>query len=198
MIGNDVVDLADPETQPQQLHPRFDERILSPEERQRLRDSDNPHILRWILWAAKEASYKRGRKLYSELIFSPRRFETRPSPCGHIEVHHPRFKSTVQLEQNGQHVHAIANPCHKQGRGITTALVQLRHEAVGKPSQQTRLFACQYLASYLQLDMRRLRIVTEEKIPYLIGPNRQILGDLSFSHHGRFLALAFQPSSRTR
>ena len=32
MIGNDVVDLADPDADPGRLHPRFDGRVFDPSE----------------------------------------------------------------------------------------------------------------------------------------------------------------------
>ncbi len=62
-IGNDVVDLSDPETRQQGLHPRFDERVFDPRERALLGDSDSPHVLRWAFWAAKESAYKALKRL---------------------------------------------------------------------------------------------------------------------------------------
>ena len=59
MIGNDIVDLRDPEVQPGASHPRFDRRVFAPEERSALAASGARERLRWILWAAKEAGRKR-------------------------------------------------------------------------------------------------------------------------------------------
>ena len=42
MIGNDVVDLSDPESAPAALHPRFDARAFCEAERERLAASRDP------------------------------------------------------------------------------------------------------------------------------------------------------------
>ena len=49
MLGNDVVDLGDPECREARLHPRFDARVFTPEERTALRGSDAPARLPQIL-----------------------------------------------------------------------------------------------------------------------------------------------------
>ena len=63
LVGNDVVDLHDPQSQPEALHPRFDARVFSLGEREALGASSSPHSLRWSLWAAKESAYKLAKKL---------------------------------------------------------------------------------------------------------------------------------------
>ena len=63
MIGNDVVDLEDPETRPETFRPRFDERVFDPVERRAIAHDPRPHARRWAHWAAKEAAYKLARQL---------------------------------------------------------------------------------------------------------------------------------------
>ncbi len=62
MIGNDVVDLADPEATEKGLNPRFDERVFSFIERRQLGASKERHLLRWTMWAAKESAYKLAKR----------------------------------------------------------------------------------------------------------------------------------------
>ena len=81
MVGNDVVDLLDPDSDPATLNPRFDERVLHPEEsrhaeERRAFDGEPARALRWRLWAAKEAAYKAVKQIRPETVFSPRRFRT--------------------------------------------------------------------------------------------------------------------------
>lgn len=196
MIGNDVVDLADPETR--QLHPRFDRRILSESELQRLKRSADSHSLRWTLWAAKEASYKRGRKLMPDLVFSPCRFETHITDSADIVVKHPRFSSRVQFELTDDYVHAVALPLEdgdpaKAAPDLKLAVVRCPQPANCSASQKIRQFARQTLAEHLQVHQQHTRIITRQKIPHLTDEHQNILGDLSLSHHGQFLSLAFQP-----
>jgi len=74
MLGNDVIDLGDPETLPGALHPRFDARVFTPHERAALANAARPERLRWRLWALKEAAYKCLKKLEPQTGFSPQRF----------------------------------------------------------------------------------------------------------------------------
>jgi len=74
LVGNDVVDLRDPENQPGAIHPRFDERVFTPVERARLTDEATAHRTRWLMWAAKESAFKVARKLDPGVRFLPRRF----------------------------------------------------------------------------------------------------------------------------
>ena len=82
-VGNDVVDLVDPETLREEQHPRFDERVYAPEELALLQRSESEHVTRWLLWAAKEAAYKAEKRDAPDTVFSPRRL-CRPaaSPLG--------------------------------------------------------------------------------------------------------------------
>ena len=80
MVGNDIVDLRDPESRSESLHPRFDTRVFSARERARIAASAEPERLRWKLWAAKEAVYKLVRKLVATTVFSPQRFGSSSKP----------------------------------------------------------------------------------------------------------------------
>ena len=74
MLGNDVVDLRDPETHTR--HPSFDARVFTETERRSLDASPDPHAMRQMLWAAKESAYKAARRRDPRVVFSPIRFET--------------------------------------------------------------------------------------------------------------------------
>ena len=84
MVGNDVVDLRDPESAPETLHPRFDTRVFSEAERAAIAASPDAARLRWKLWAAKEAAYKLARKISPTTIFAPARFEVALGDVGRV------------------------------------------------------------------------------------------------------------------
>jgi phosphopantetheinyl transferase (holo-ACP synthase) len=73
-VGNDVIDLSDSDADPATLSPRFDGRVFSSSERSALARAGDSRLLRWSLWAGKEAAYKVARKLDPSAIFSPSRF----------------------------------------------------------------------------------------------------------------------------
>ena len=74
MLGNDVIDLRDPETWPGACHPRFDRRVFTPAECATIAASPRPAMTRWVHWAAKESAYKAARRQRPATIFAPRRF----------------------------------------------------------------------------------------------------------------------------
>ena len=80
VLGNDVVDLVDPETRIDGLHTRFEERVFTSGERAALATSRSPHVLRWALWAGTESAYKALKRLEPELVFAPRELEVQLSP----------------------------------------------------------------------------------------------------------------------
>ena len=128
MVGNDVVDLRDPDSDPKTHPARFDERVFSTAERRMLRESaesrgfeDCPDAarsvgsarLRWRLWAAKEAAFKAARKRDPATVFSPPRFEVEFSGAfaGSV-VHRPSCGVAERFELRWWHhddaVHAVA------------------------------------------------------------------------------------------
>ncbi|MCD4750587.1 MAG: 4'-phosphopantetheinyl transferase superfamily protein [Thermoanaerobaculales bacterium] len=75
MVGNDVVDLGDRETQPESRHPRFDRRVFTADEYRLIEAGPNSNELRWTLWACKESAYKLFKRQNPTTVFSPRAFE---------------------------------------------------------------------------------------------------------------------------
>jgi hypothetical protein len=114
MLGNDVVDLHDPESQPESFRPRFDERVFSEDEQWAIAHDPNPHARRWAHWAAKEAAYKLARQLDSTFVFSPRRLIANFAPA--------EIRIGVQLERRG---HLLLEGCGAE-KGVTALRIALR------------------------------------------------------------------------
>ena len=192
-VGNDVVDLRDPESQPEALHPRFDARVFSFGEREVLSASGSPHSLRWSFWAAKESAYKVAKKLDAAVRFMPRDFLVRPVAEGWAMVLHETGSFEVRLEWTDEWVHAVAtrtavgavSTAHPVSGGIE------RLEAPGADaSHSVRELVCAALASRMDLPPGQVRIAAERGIPVALWRNRRLPVDLSLSHHHRFVAWA--------
>ncbi len=92
LIGNDVVDLNDPQNAfvpMTSLDPfefsaldhkrkRFLDRVFNDEEQQLIKCARHPHLTLWSLWAAKEAAFKVMKKLDATSIFAHRLFVVKP------------------------------------------------------------------------------------------------------------------------
>ena len=195
MIGNDIVDLSDAETQPDALHPRFDARVFTRAERALLRVSGAPNRLRWILWAAKEAAYKVARKLDPRIAFSPSRFEVELDANLKGEVRCGERRFAAQVHETANSVHAVATDHDFSNTRIVWGAEELTEPAAdGDPSQAARSLAVNTLAARLGAPADSLSIERSGRVPRLLGPAGTEGADLSLSHHGRLVAFACELS----
>lgn len=191
-VGNDVVDLADPETRLDGLHARFEERVFCAVERQRLAASRSRHVLHWALWAAKESAYKAVKRLAPESVFSPREYEVQLSPLPPVGVggsasgwvRHRGRRLGLQVHVHGESLHALATIGAAAGAGV---LWQVGKRA-GDPGLAARQLAAAAIAPALGLDPADLRIAGRP--PVATFPGGRPAAEVSLSHHGRFVAFA--------
>jgi phosphopantetheinyl transferase (holo-ACP synthase) len=186
MVGNDVVDLADPEVRCGPAHPRFDERVFAPGEREALRGSAAPERLRWMLWAAKEAAYKLARKRDPQVVFSPARFVVRLDASLHGEVTHRGESFPVSLRLEEEAIHAVASAGGPTQIATGLELTSSARDA----SEAVRELAIRALAERLEIRPEAIRIGRRGRIPILEVQGRAAPLDLSLSHHGRFVGFA--------
>jgi hypothetical protein len=73
-VGNDIVDLKEPENCGKSGDERFIRRVFTPEERDRIVGAACPDQLLWAFWAAKEAAYKAVSRDDSSICSTPRRY----------------------------------------------------------------------------------------------------------------------------
>ena len=190
-VGNDVVDLADPESRLEGLHPRFDERVFGERERAALEASASRQLLHWALWAAKESAYKARKRLDPSVVFSPREFEVElPSlpPAGGSAaggVVHRGDLFEIEVRVAGACVHAVAWRGDAGGPRIVSAVEPTSEE----PGRAVRRLAASTIASALGLWPSGLEIVGCP--PVVMHRGRAFEATVSLSHHGRFVAVAF-------
>lgn len=192
MIGNDVVDLLDPETLAGASHPRFDRRVFTPAEREALARSGAPNRLRWILWAAKEAAYKALRKAEPETVWSPARFVVELDERLEGAVMYDGRALPVRVEEAADFVHAIAAQRPEELELVRAEAFRLAGaEQHGEgPSRAVRHRAITCVAHWLRLPRRDLGFVRHGRLPLLEVRGRPANVDVSLSHHGRLGAFA--------
>lgn len=189
MIGNDVVDLSDPESSRDARHPRFDHRVFTPEEVRSLPTDHSDLQKRWILWSAKEAAYKAARRESAEVVFSPTRFvvELDRSLCGTVRYGIRRWPARVQID--GDCVHAVVSE-DASFAGILSGARRLTSTELCDPSEAVRRFTLSSIATELDLAIADLRIEKIDRIPQLILAGRAVPAALSLSHHGSYAGFA--------
>jgi len=189
-VGNDVVDLADPETRLCGLRPRWAERVFGAAERQALDASPSRHLLHWALWAAKESAYKARKRFEPETVFSPKEFEVELSPLPAAagvavgRVFHGGQVFDLDVRLDGASVHAVATSADEAGARLLWKV----ERALGDPGVAARRLAARAIGPALGLDPFGLRIVGRP--PVATSRDRRIEVGVSLSHHGRFVAFA--------
>jgi hypothetical protein len=204
MLGNDVVDLEDPETRPETFRPRFDERVFDPVERRAIARDPRPHARRWAHWAAKEAAYKLARRVDPRFVFSPRRlvarfeeqeaagatgFQRRGSlslPAGLLAGDMGRLE--LRWTEEGAALHVVARPGGSDWGAVTTALEAIEEDQ--DPSRSVRALARGCIARDLGIELERVQIGMQGRLPLVEIDQAPSRCTLSLSHHGRFVACA--------
>jgi phosphopantetheinyl transferase (holo-ACP synthase) len=196
MVGNDVVDLADAETRPDARHPRFDERVFAPCERRHIENAEPDGRLRWILWAAKESAYKVAKRRDPASVFSPARFVVELDAELRGRVRHAGEAFPVQVTLRGDCIHAVATAPGGEPERTRSGVRGLAGDAAcasERPGLEARAFAITEIAARLATPADRLHFGLRGRIPRLLDREGREVGDLSLSHHGRFVAYAFAP-----
>jgi hypothetical protein len=181
ILGNDVVDLRDGDARAGTLHPRFDERAFHPLERDFVGGGPGANRRRWSLWAAKEAAHKALRQERPELGFAPRHYHVALDPDGFGTVRRGGSVLALRVLADDERVHAVA---FRGDPGRIDAVVA-RCAALGcaDPSRGVRLLLDRALRGLGVPALER-----RDRIPRLRLDGRDV--PVSFSHHGRFVAVA--------
>lgn len=198
-VGNDIVDLRDPDADSATLSPRFDARVFSPAELRSLAACRDRTRRRWRLWAAKEATYKAAVKLVPGTVFSPVRFEVdlrEGAETGTCSCDAGRFRVTCVEDDDA--VHAVATRAED---GATVLAGVSRLSQVPDPeaaSRAARSLALEALAVRLGRKSEALEIRRRGRVPELWLAGRRASADLSLSHHGGVVAFACVLAEATR
>ena len=195
MVGNDVVDLRDPESRPESLHPRFDTRVFTASEREAIGSGRGSSRVRWKLWAAKEAAYKLIRKRASTTVFSPIRFEVALDESGQALVTHGPDRVAVGYEENDGAVHAVASCPAARPAAVFSAWRRLGRAELAAgdaevPSRAVRALLCEHVAARLRVEAEEVEVRRDGRVPRLWVADRPAAADVSLSHHGDWLGFA--------
>ena len=195
MIGNDVVDLHDPDATPTWRTPAFDARVFSPAERAKIAESTDGVRERWLIWTAKEAAYKLARKRDDAAAFIPRRFEVTPRPGLRARVLWGASSFECQWISEQSFVHALCFlPGADEPNCVGFERIDGAEVDASSPevlSRAVRRLAQQKIARVLSVPEGALEIRKSNRIPFVCLQGQPLAGDLSLSHHGAMVAFAW-------
>lgn len=201
-IGNDLVDLQEEGTPDRSLNPRFPQRILSESELAAHGASPHPEIFLWQAWAAKETAYKIVKQQRPDIPFSPSAFVWHPAV--HVVVWR-EIRQPVTLITTPDYVYAQgSHPATKLHHAIGAAQELMNGDPYWfNPDEEShtqrplswavRLLAKRELALIWGGDPSQWRFSKSPVGQPLGHQDGRKVGPipLSFTHHGRFVAVAF-------
>jgi phosphopantetheine--protein transferase-like protein len=194
-IGNDIVDLGTVEPD---LHPRFQSRVFTAREIAQIQDQRSKL---WAFWSAKEAAYKALKRINPQLVFSPVKFEF-DAVSSSITFENLRLDCCQIL--NNEYVHSSCTNVPDLLRvGNYQTWIEDFSSSDSKdisevsPSVAVRRLAIRKVAALLKLETYNLDISTlqtaylskKSAVPILTHKGQPCPHLLSFSHHGRFVAV---------
>ncbi|MCK9364244.1 MAG: 4'-phosphopantetheinyl transferase superfamily protein [Syntrophales bacterium] len=202
-VGNDIVDLAEPENIGKSSDKRFCRRVFNPRELSLIANSDRPDSILWALWAAKEAAYKAVSRGDPSVCSIPKRYPVNIesgaclSDASSLQgsVTTPLGRMPVQIFIAGEMLHVIAAETSE-----ALARVVFRVERIDADSDDPSLFARKILldevARRLCCRIDDLSVAREEQgagAPFLLFRDNRLPAEISLSHDGRFVAFALDP-----
>lgn len=187
-VGDDVVDLDDPDNVRSASRARFVARVCGDVEREALAGAPEPAALLWSFFAAKEAAYKVACKLGPPPVLAHRAFTVDPALTW---VRAGDRVLLLRVERGPGWVHAVA----WSGEGAPDASVGAL--AGGSPSDAARALLCARVGGP---GLEVVRPATPGSWdgrgpPVLMRDGRPAGLDVSLSHDGRFVACAHAPAS---
>jgi phosphopantetheine--protein transferase-like protein len=121
LVGNDIVDLAEPGVAGKEHDRRFMERVFTPAERERILSAAAPTLALWRAWTAKETAFKIASKLREGVVFAHRKFEVVPDTAAEPEraigeaighwasVHFDGLEIRVRWETARDYIHCVGH-----------------------------------------------------------------------------------------
>jgi hypothetical protein len=209
-VGNDVVDLFDPEARPESLHPRFDRRVFTEAEREIIARATESNRMRWLLWAAKESAYKVVRRLAHPTPFSPVRLRVELNGADRGAIRHGEMCLPFRSRIARDYLHVVATLSSSPVESADDARDAARTaaadpllmsdirkvgDAPAAPETQereARRLATEMVASLYGLPRERFEVIRRERVPRVRCDGDSLPVDLSLSHHGRFVAAAIR------
>jgi phosphopantetheinyl transferase (holo-ACP synthase) len=209
-VGNDVVDLKEPENRGKSGDDRFLDRIFTVDERELIAGAQSPDTLLWSLWAAKEAAYKAVSGGDPSVCSIPRRYRVLldgGEASGAIDavqgsegrlagrVITPRGGVALRITVTEDYVHAVAAGSDAVLAGIIQRVDRMDcGEDAGGESAFVRGQLLREIACRLDCPVADLAVLKEQPgsdAPRVFLRGRPLAANISLSHDGRFAAFVF-------
>jgi phosphopantetheine--protein transferase-like protein len=204
-VGNDVVDLKDPENIGKSRDDRFLGRVFTAGEREQITRAPFPDTLLWSLWAAKEAAYKAVSCADPAVCSIPHRYRValEPEDATRKIIHRtgkvltPRGELALEISVSADWVHALAAGAEDALNRLCQRVQRLEGgKGAENPSTFIREELLREIARRLCCSVGDLSVVKNQDglgAPRVLFRGELLAAEVSLSHDGRFAAFAFDP-----
>jgi len=206
-VGNDVVDLKDPENIGKSRDDRFLGRVFTAGERELIASAPSPDTLLWSLWAAKEAAYKAVSGADPAVCSIPRRYrvvlDAEDAPRKIVrrtgKVITPRGELFLEVAVSEEWVHAVAAGTEEALQRLCRRVERLEGgKGAVCPSAFVRGALLREIARRLGCPVGDLSVVKNQDglgAPRILFRGELLAAEVSLSHDGRFAAFAIDPAT---
>jgi phosphopantetheine--protein transferase-like protein len=212
-VGNDIVDLADPDGQLESYDDRFVSRVCSQDEIDFLDHAEEPESFFWQIWTAKETAFKIYQRLSPRESFQPKHFEVNVDSR---VVIHSELRVGVEWMKTREVVFCSGYLKSDNSPRKFSSTVSRMNRFERRPSRQlteqelksaqtaescaVRILAKDILTQTLRLHWENLEIIRPQTDGDWLPPEIIYKGlllqqtSLSMTHHGRFYACTISSS----
>jgi phosphopantetheinyl transferase (holo-ACP synthase) len=212
LIGNDIVDLTDPQNMGKSRDTRFINRVFGPCEQDLISRAENQDAILWALWAGKETAYKLVKKHHPSANSIPRSYKvsldcaegSHVFSCrsndlsGFVDTPYGRIEIKVFITSD--YVHCIGAMAGLDEMDcIVWDVDRIRPDLQASPAYQSA-FVRKALRERLSIfcdespddiEIRREKTCHGLGPPFVCINGRQAAVDVSLSHDGCLAAYAF-------
>jgi hypothetical protein len=210
-VGNDVVDLKEPENCGKCGDHRFVARVFTAEERTQIAGAGPSDRLLWSFWAAKEAAYKAVSREDPGVCSIPRRYRVLldgdplsaagldaggSQGCLAGRVITPVGEVALRIAVTEDYVHALVA---ESAAGLARVVSRVDQAGAAEPGSDPSTFVRRQLlremARFLECPIEELAIRKEPSgsgAPSAFLRGQPLAAEISLSHDGRFAAFALR------
>jgi phosphopantetheinyl transferase (holo-ACP synthase) len=179
MIGNDVIDRVQSRLESNWKRKGWLDKLFTASEQRDITQAADPELWVWLLWSMKEAAYKVYNRTTGLAAFMPLQLR-----CSNITFSEGKVTGTVCVKEEGYYtqslvttdfIHTISGPQNNLGQA--TVCLEHREKVTRRQSQKHYFFK------------------DAAGMPYLAERASGRVHTVSYSHHGRFEAIAFFPKN---
>lgn len=190
MIGNDVVDLKQARRESDWRRPGFLQRVFTPSERVCIDQAPDSNQMVWLLWSMKEASYKAHQRRFS----LPRSLDWQAQECYVDTRTADAVKGRVRIGKEWYQLHSRINGNFVLSVATCEEEISVRSICDTRKAEKIKAILLDWI-SKISPEGERPRIEKNAHgVPSIYLRDEEVFNRFSFSGHGRFYALTFQPN----